>query len=207
MLKKEITKRQLISAYKELDKVVGIDPPIEYEDLSMEVFAKELHETADELVEPGDEFTEQTQGIFNQLKEQIESGVEEEPKEPEESKKQVDEAEEVDKSEEEPKEQYADEKEEEEPKKEEKIKAKKEGKKTKKKESKPKNGRAENFAEIFNKEIPLTKDEYIQKMVELYPKKTNTDVPARVHFGVYSKLLLVLGYMKKTNDGKYVKVN
>jgi hypothetical protein len=43
-------------------------------------------------------------------------------------------------------------------------------------------------------------------MVELYPRKINTDVPARVHFSAYSKLLIVLGYMKKTADGKYVKV-
>ena len=198
MLKKEMTKRQLISAYKELDKVVGIDPPIEYEDLSMEVFAKELHETADELVEPGDEFTEQTQGIFNQLKEQIEGGVEE-PKEPKEPEEQVDEAEEVDKSEEEPKEQYADEKEEEEPKKEP---AK--TKKIKHNTSYPK--RVAMFDAITNNKS-ITLDQWANKMNDLYVEKGGADNlhGTKVFIQLTIPVLVMFGAVKQNGKGKDAK--
>jgi outer membrane biosynthesis protein TonB len=77
---KKLTKRQLVAAYKELDKVIGVDPPIDYEDLSVEEFSRELLETVEELVEPGDKFTDSTQEIFDQLKE--------EPEEPEEDDKE-----------------------------------------------------------------------------------------------------------------------
>jgi outer membrane biosynthesis protein TonB len=80
---KKLTKRQLVAAYKELDTVIGVDPPIDYEDLSVEEFARELLETVEELVEPGDKFSDSTQAIFDQLKEEPEE-PEDDPEEKEE---------------------------------------------------------------------------------------------------------------------------
>jgi outer membrane biosynthesis protein TonB len=97
---KKLTKRQLVAAYKELDKVIGVDPPIDYEDLSVEEFARELLETVEELVEPGDKFSDSTQAIFDQLKEE----PEEPEDDPEEKEEPDDEPEEDDKEEDDPEE-------------------------------------------------------------------------------------------------------
>jgi len=234
----KLLKKDLVSAYKELDKLAGIDPAIEYNEMSDKQFEKELWQTYLELVDPEqDEFTKKTQATFDALVEKYgeelpeeeeeeevdeaeeehvddddeEEEEEEEEEEPAPKKKPVKKgaAKKTKKPEPEPEEEEDDEEEEDEEEEEEKPKkAKKEKKAPKpKKEKKDKGpGRAENFAQIFNEGVPYTADEYVQKMVELYPRKINTDVPARVHFSAYSKLLIVLGYMKKTADGKYVKV-
>lgn len=230
----KLLKKDLVSAYKELDKLAGIDPAIEYDEMSDKQFEKELWQTYLELVDPEqDEFTKKTQATFDAL---VEKYGEELP-EDEEEEEEVDEAEEEhagdddddDEEEEEEEEEPApkkkpvkkgtakktkkvepepddeDEEEEEEEEKPKKVKKEKKAPKPKKEKKDKGPGRAENFAQIFNEGIPLTADEYVQKMVDLYPRKINTDVPARVHFSAYSKLLIVLGYMKKEN-GKYVKV-
>jgi len=67
MAKKVITKEQLIEAYLELDEIVGIEPPIDYEKMGLNEFANEVHETVVALVEPEDEFTAKTQKVFDLL--------------------------------------------------------------------------------------------------------------------------------------------
>ena len=73
---KKLTKKDLVAAYKELDKVAGIDPAIEYDELSLEEFEKELYITIDQVVEEGDKFSKATQAVFDALAEKY--GTEEE---------------------------------------------------------------------------------------------------------------------------------
>ena len=76
---KKLTKKDLVAAYKELDKVAGIDPAIEYDELSLEEFEKELYITIDQVVEEGDKFSKATQAVFDALAEKY--GTEEEEEE------------------------------------------------------------------------------------------------------------------------------
>jgi len=61
-----LKKKDLVSAYKELDKVVGIDPAIEYDELTLPEFEKELHGSLS-LIEEGDKFSKPTQAVFDAL--------------------------------------------------------------------------------------------------------------------------------------------
>jgi hypothetical protein len=73
-----LKKKDLVSAYKELDKVVGIDPAIEYDELTLPEFEKELHGSLS-LIEEGDKFSKATQAVFDALIEKYgEPGDEEE---------------------------------------------------------------------------------------------------------------------------------
>lgn len=94
MAKNVITKEQLIEAYLELDEVVGIEPPIEYEEMGLNALAKEVHETVVALVEPEDEFTAKTQKVFDLLAEMYDEDDDDE--EPEEDDEQEDEDEDDD---------------------------------------------------------------------------------------------------------------
>jgi len=87
-MKLKLSKDALIKAYDELDDLAGIDPPIDKE-LDDEEFAKELHETVEELVEPDDKFSKSTQKVFDTLKEYFENQEEEpEPEEEEEEEEE-----------------------------------------------------------------------------------------------------------------------
>lgn len=66
---KKLTKKDLVVAYKELDKVIGIEPPIEYEGLKQDEFEEELYKTYVDLVEEGDEFSKPVQATFDALAE------------------------------------------------------------------------------------------------------------------------------------------
>ncbi len=66
---KKVTKKDLVVAYKELDKVIGIEPPIEYEGLKQDEFEEELYKTYVDLVEEGDEFSKPVQATFDALAE------------------------------------------------------------------------------------------------------------------------------------------
>ena len=81
---KKLTKKDLVVAYKELDKVIGIEPPIEYDELSLEEFEEELYKTYVDLVEEGDKFSKATQAVFDALTEKY--GTEDEEEEDDESK-------------------------------------------------------------------------------------------------------------------------
>jgi hypothetical protein len=81
---KSLTKKELVSAYKELDKEIGIEPPIEYDELSLEEFEKELYDTVTELVEEGDTFTKATQAVFDALNAKYGDETEEEETEDDE---------------------------------------------------------------------------------------------------------------------------
>jgi chemotaxis protein histidine kinase CheA len=121
-MSKKFTKKELVAAYKELDKVVGVSPAIDYDDLSVEDFEKELHTTADDLIEPSDKFSKATQAIFDALKEKYGEDVSEEEEDEEvvkpvkkgKAKPEPEEEEEEDEEEEEEEEEDEEEEEEEE---------------------------------------------------------------------------------------------
>ena len=92
-MKKELTKKDLVSAYKELDKVVGIEPPIDYDDLSLNDFETELFATYSDLVEEGDKFSKATQAVFDALTEKY--GDEKPEETEEEDDEEIEEIEEV----------------------------------------------------------------------------------------------------------------
>ncbi len=201
MKTKKFTKAQLMSAYEELDDVAGIQPPIVW--TTQELFERELYETIVQLIEPDDEFTKKTQSLFDDLIAKYQNLKEESTPEPEtdvddetEDDYETDVDDETELEDDTPEPEIDDT--------ETKVKPKA--------EPKPKDDtvpesltRADNFASIYKEQIPYTKDEWIKKMEDLYPKKVKNDVGARLHFNVYSKLMLTLGKMKITEDGKYVK--
>lgn len=230
MATKKLTEKQLKSAYAELDAIAGIQPPIVW--LSQDQFERELHETVTDLVEPDDKFTDATQSVFDTLAEKFnnEPDVEDEPEEEDYAPVPVDT---TDDEEEEVEEELEPEPEPEPVKPKVKAATKKPTakspvKKDKTVDDKPKvkaapkkekvkqpvsqesdqpesATRADNFATIYLEGVPYTRKEWIKKMQDLYPKKVKNDVGARLHFNVYSKLLITLGKMKVTEDGKYVK--
>ncbi len=247
---KKLTKKDLVSAYKELDKVVGIDPAIEYDELTLEEFEIELYNSL-ELIEEGDKFTKATQAVFDALTEKYGNADEDQDDEEDDEEDEIPELDEDDEKEEEeddeedeeeepepepvkkgkakgkekpkpepkskakskvkpepePEEEDEDEDEDEDepaPKKKGKVKEEKPKKEPKPKREKLEVTRADNFAEIWNEGVAYTRNEWVDKMIELYPKKTGK-VPAQVHFAAYSSILLKLGFMKKTKDNKFVK--
>jgi outer membrane biosynthesis protein TonB len=162
---KKLTKRQLVAAYKELDTVIGVDPPIDYEDLSVEEFARELLETVEELVEPGDKFSDSTQAIFDQLKDEPEE-PEEEPEEkeepddePEEDDKEDDEQDDEPEPEEKPRKRSA------KPVKEEKVKSEKKASTTE---------RVEFVTNLIQSNKKLTKKDILEKMCEKFPSNSRS---------------------------------
>ena len=94
---KKLTKKDLVVAYKELDKVIGIEPPIEYDELSLEEFEEELYKTYVDLVEEGDKFSKATQAVFDALTEKYGTEDEEEEDEEEEDEDEEEEDEEEEK--------------------------------------------------------------------------------------------------------------
>ncbi len=107
---KKLTKKDLVVAYKELDKVIGIEPPIEYEDLKQDEFEEELYKTYVDLVEEGDKFSKATQAVFDALTEKY--GTEDEEEEDEEEEDEDEEEEDEDEEEEDEDEEEEDEEEE-----------------------------------------------------------------------------------------------
>lgn len=81
---KKLTKKDLVVAYKELDKVIGIEPPIEYEDLKQDEFEEELYKTYVDLVEEGDEFSKPVQATFDALAEKYGNAEEDQDEDEEE---------------------------------------------------------------------------------------------------------------------------
>ena len=222
MATKKLTEKQLKSAYAELDALAGIQPPIVW--LSQDQFERELHETVTDLVEPDDKFTDATQSVFDTLAEKFKDGGSENDEDDVEDVPTASPEEDEEEPEPEPepvkpkvkaakkkpaakspvkKDETVDDK--------PKVKAapKKEEVKqpvSQEKDDQPESlTRADNFATIYAEGVPYTKKEWIKKMQDLYPKKVKNDVGARLHFNVYSKLLITLGKMKVTEDGKYVK--
>jgi len=119
----KITKKELVAAYKELDKVVGgVEPAINHDELTADEFEKELYETVNDLVEEDDEFSEKTQKVFDYLAEKYGDAEEEE----DEAEEEEDEAEEEAEDDEAEEEAEDDEEEEPEPEPVKKGKAKKE---------------------------------------------------------------------------------
>jgi outer membrane biosynthesis protein TonB len=217
---KNLTKGELKSAYDELDEIAGIQPPIIW--TSQDQFERELYETIVALVEPGDKFSKETQSVFDTLKEMYEDDV---PDISEEVEPEVEETTEEPEPEPEPEpvkaplkgKAKAQKKTTPKPPVEAKV-VKNEVPQEKEVKSEPvapvkeedddkSEGltRADNFATIYGEGMPYTKKEWIKKMQDLYPKKVKNDVGARLHFNVYSKLLIALGELKVTEDGKYVK--
>jgi chemotaxis protein histidine kinase CheA len=100
---KKVTKKDLVAAYKELDKVVGgVDPEIEYDGMSLEEFEEELNNTAHDLIEPTDKFSKSTQDIFDYLTEKYGTGNDDEEEIEEEDEEEIEEEEEEEEEEEKP---------------------------------------------------------------------------------------------------------
>lgn len=97
----KLTKKDLVKAYEELDKVVGIDPAIEHKKMEQEEFEKELFDTYKDLVQEGDEFSKASQAIFDALEEKYGTAEEEEEDAPEEEDEEEEEEDDDDAPEEE----------------------------------------------------------------------------------------------------------
>jgi len=206
----KLTEKQLKNAYTELDELAGIEPPVIWS--SQEQFEKELYEVVVEFVTPSDKFTEATQSVFDTLIQKFEGvGQEDEtdnlPGQEDEVEKEKPEPEPIPEPIPEPKKKVGNSKKKTEPKPKPESKKEVEPKPEKPKKTDVPEGltRADNFAQIYAEGVPYTKKEWIKKMHELYPGEVKNDVGARLHFNVYSKLLISLGKMKVTEDGKYVK--
>lgn len=91
---KKLTKKDLVVAYKELDKVIGIEPPIEYEDLKQDEFEEELYKTYVDLVEEGDEFSKPVQATFDALAEKYGNAEEDQEDEDDDEEDEIPEPEE-----------------------------------------------------------------------------------------------------------------
>lgn len=63
----KLTKDILEKAYKEFDREVGVEPPLQYGNMKLEEFKHELWSTYVSLVEPEDEFSSDTQKVFDAL--------------------------------------------------------------------------------------------------------------------------------------------
>lgn len=90
---KKLTKTALIAAHDEIDKVVGIDPPIK-EELKQEKYEKELNDTIIDLeLSPAEikGFSKETQAVVAALKEKF--GAEQEEEDEDEPEKDEDEEE------------------------------------------------------------------------------------------------------------------
>lgn len=98
---KKTKKQRLIDAAKDLNKTLGIEPPIDTEDTTIEVLSSKLLEAKTELLLPEDDIKSETEKVLEYLemkhKEQLEENEEEEedvPEEPEESEDEDEEEEE-----------------------------------------------------------------------------------------------------------------
>lgn len=91
---KKLTKKDLVVAYKELDKVIGIEPPIEYENLKQDEFEEELYKTYVDLVEEGDEFSKPVQATFDALAEKYGNAEEDQEDEEDDEEDEIPEPEE-----------------------------------------------------------------------------------------------------------------
>lgn len=96
MAKNDLTKKRLIAAYEELDKKIGIDPPIEYDEMSQEDFEQELFDiiSDQEMVTENDKFSKVTEATFDLLREKFEEEEPEDDYEEEEEEDEEDEEEE-----------------------------------------------------------------------------------------------------------------
>jgi outer membrane biosynthesis protein TonB len=86
MAKNDLTMKRLIAAYVELDKKVGVDPPVEYDEMEQEDFEQELFDIISdpEMVTEEDEFSKATEATFDLLREKYGSPEDDEEDEEEE---------------------------------------------------------------------------------------------------------------------------
>lgn len=186
--------KELKAAAKELNEVLGIDPPIE---TKVGVKKKDLQEKlleAAEMIEEGDveDISKETFEVLDDVGAEFDFETpldEDDPEEPEEKEEEEEE----------------EEKEEEKPAKKTKT-AKKEGpKKATGKNGKGVIGTIRAMLEKTSKKKPISKAEIVEELIEQFPDRNQKSMKNTVNVQVPGRVSKEAFEVKKTEDGKFYK--